>query len=113
MLPDKNKILIVLDIDETLVHVIRSHEKFKHEYSMNLVRTGFPTVPIKFNLRPGCREFLQDLHQDFNIVLMTASHKSYADLIYAFLDPKKSLLKGMFSKDHCINYTKGRYCARS
>ena len=97
-----------MDIDETLVHVVRSNEKISHQHSLKLQRTGYPTVEIKFNLRPGAREFLKEMKQSCNVALMTASHKSYADQIYNFLDPKKEILCGVFSKDHCINYTKGR-----
>jgi TFIIF-interacting CTD phosphatase-like protein len=39
---------------------------------------------------------------------MTASHKSYAEQMHQFLDPKKEILCAVFSKDHCVNYSKGR-----
>lgn len=99
---------MILDIDETLVHVVRTHEKMKHQHILKVSREGFPTVDIKFNLRPGAREFLQDMSKCTNLALMTASHRSYADTMHTFLDPKKELLVGVFSKEHCINYTKGR-----
>lgn len=65
-------------------------------------------VDVKLNLRPYAREFMQDVQGHCNLAFMTASHKTYADQIYKLLDPDKKLLCGVFSKDHCINYTKGR-----
>lgn len=100
--------LLVLDIDETLVHVVRSHEKMKHQHQLKVTREGFPTVDIKFNLRPGVRQFLQEMSKITNLGLMTASHRSYADMMHSFLDPQKQMLVGVFSKEHCINYSKGR-----
>lgn len=105
---DKSKLLVVLDIDETLVHVVRSHEKLSHEHILKVGRPGSAPVDIKLNLRPFAREFLANLRESCNLALMTASHKTYADQVYAFLDPTKSILKGVFSKDHCVNFTKGR-----
>lgn len=98
----------MLDIDETIVHVVRSNEKFPHQHSFNVKKQGFPLLEVKFNLRPWAREFLREMKEVCNVALMTASHKSYADQMYQFLDPTKELLCAVFSKEHCVNYTKGR-----
>jgi TFIIF-interacting CTD phosphatase-like protein len=101
-------LLLILDIDETLVHVVRAHENIQHKHTFKVHRTGFPPVNINFNLRPGVREFLTAMRDICHIALMTASHKSYADQVNQFLDPKKEIFKAVFSKEHCVNYTKGR-----
>lgn len=91
------------------MHVIRSHEKFSHQHNLKLQREkGKPSVDIKLNLRPGVQKFMQDMSQLCNVALMTASHRSYAEVIYGFIDPKKEILCGVFHKDHCVNYSKGR-----
>ncbi len=98
----------MLDIDETLVHVIRSHEKLPHQHNLKLQRQGYPSIDIKFNLRPYAREFLEEMRAVCNVALMTASHKSYSEVMHAFLDPEKQILCGVFNKDHCVNYSRGR-----
>lgn len=100
---------MILDIDETLVHVVRGHEKLQHEHTLKVNRVGFPPVSINFNLRPGVREFLAEMKNVCHLALMTASHKSYADQVSRFLDPNKVLFEAVFSKEHCLNFTKGRY----
>lgn len=98
----------MLDIDETIVHVVRSNERISHQHSFMVKKSGYPGLEVKFNLRPWAREFLAEMKELCNVALMTASHKSYAEQMYQFLDPKKELLCAVFSKDHCINYSKGR-----
>ena len=107
-LPDKSKLLLVLDIDETIVHVVRSNEKIPHQHSFSVRKAGFPNLEVKFNLRPWAREFLVEMKKYCHVALMTASHKSYAEQMQQFLDPKKEVLCAVFSKDHCVNYPKGR-----
>lgn len=98
----------MLDIDETLVHVIKGNEKIKPKHNLKLARFGYPTIDIRFNLRPHVKEFLEDLKQHCHLALMTASQRVYAELIYGFLDPAKNIFKALFSKENCVNYTKGR-----
>ncbi len=100
----------MLDIDETLVHVVRSHEKMTHTHVIKLSGGGRLSHPVdvRLNIRPNAYEFLQEVQGHCNLALMTASHKTYADQIYKLLDPEKKFLCGVYSKDHCVNYTKGR-----
>lgn len=45
---------------------------------------------------------MNDLSHDFEIVVFTASHISYADAIMNYLDPDKKLFKARLYRDHCV-----------
>ena len=66
-----HKLTLVLDLDETLIH-----------YNQITNETG------EFNLRPFSQEFLIELSECFEIVIFTASVKSYADWIIDRIDLK-------------------------
>ncbi|KAL5723125.1 hypothetical protein ACHQM5_006559 [Ranunculus cassubicifolius] len=85
----QEKKVLVLDLDETLVHA--RHEMFGEEadLSFNLVEEG---CNYYVKLRPGVREFLERVSEIFNVVIFTASEKEYADKIIDFLDPESRLI---------------------
>jgi CTD small phosphatase-like protein 2 len=41
------------------------------------------------NIRPGAKELLAELSEQFEIIVFTASHESYADEVINYLDPKR------------------------
>ena len=63
---------LVLDLDETLVHFDARKEVYK--------------------IRPLCLRFLQTLAPDYEIVIFTAAHQTYADFILDKLDPEKKVI---------------------
>jgi len=73
---DVDKIILALDLDETLIHSISSPSG------------------IVFFLRPGALYFLKALYKKYDLVLFTASTSEYADQIVNMLDPKNKLFKG-------------------
>ena len=80
----------------------------KHRHTLNLTRPGFPSAVLKFNVRPGIPEFMKRVKDKFFIVLMTASHRSYAEVMVKYLDPEGIYFKSWLSKEHCVNFSKGR-----
>ena len=64
---------LVLDLDETLVHFISNDESDEKS--------------AYIQIRPGAEEFIKDLSEYYEIVIFTAAHKNYADLIIDALDP--------------------------
>lgn len=97
-----------MDIDETIVHVVRSSEKLPYEHKINFKAPGLPMLELKFNVRPYLIEFLTEIGKTCNIAFMTASNRNYAEAIYGFIDPKKELIQGLFAKENSIHYSKGR-----
>jgi len=69
----KYKYTLVLDLDETVVHYI----KYKNsEY---------------IQVRPYLDDFIKELSQFYEIIIFTASFKSYADLAINGIDPEKKI----------------------
>lgn len=77
--PNDHQYTLVLDLDETLIHVNESKE---------------------LEIRPYCREFLQNVSQYYELVIFTSAEKFYADIILNELDPEQDLIKHRLYKDH-------------
>jgi len=45
---------------------------------------------------------LAEASKDFEVVIFTASHKSYADAVLDYLDPKNELIHHRLYREHCI-----------
>lgn len=70
--PRYRKYTLVLDLDETLVHFDHRRKAYK--------------------IRPFCLQFLTDMARLYEIVIFTAAHKTYADIILDRLDPDDDLI---------------------
>ena len=102
---NSDKKLILLDLDETLIHA---------EYPIKTTNINKYDTIIRFKsddeyeelgiyLRTGVRQFLSFLNCHFNIAIFTASEKVYADTIIRYLDPNKNIFKFCLYRNHCIN----------
>lgn len=60
------------------------------------------TIAAEINLRPHLIESLERLREFFQIVIFTASEKSYADSILDFIDPQKRYFDARLYRDSCI-----------
>ena len=110
---DNNKKLLILDLDETLIHSIfdyneenvsdtTSHKRIISK-TTNFYDTDFEEyVNIKVNLRPKVKEFLNAIKDNFNVCLFTASVKEYADSVISILDPDNSIFKLKLYRESCI-----------
>ncbi|CAD8192693.1 unnamed protein product [Paramecium pentaurelia] len=99
--------LIVLDLDETLVH---SQFQLKNGYDFAIdiiVQRQIFTVYV--TIRPGVQQFIEQLNQYYDIVFWTASLQEYADPVMDFIDPNHIAI-GRLYRDSCtplqIGFTK-------
>ena len=60
--------LLLLDLDETLIHFTSSEKKFK--------------------LRPCCLWFLKEMSLNYEIIVFTAAAKDYADFILDIIETR-------------------------
>ena len=99
------KKLILLDLDETLVHAEYPIEKENINKYDTIIRFKSENEyeEIGVFLRTGVRQFLSFLSCHFNIAIFTASEKPYADAIIRYLDPNKNIFKFCLYRNHCIN----------
>lgn len=101
----QDKKLLVLDLDETLVH--SRFETFGEEadFSFTLVDGG---AIYHVKLRPGVRSFLQRVAGLFDVMVFTASDKEYADKVIDFLDPTRALISRRAYLDSGIDLPKSQ-----
>ena len=125
----KHKKLLLLDLDETLIHA-----DFDEEYAENksvkydaIIKfiTKNENVFENFEdeieeekteeeeeiehsvgifLRNGVKEFLEEVSKYFDVGIFTASAQEYADAVISFLDPEKKLIKYKLYRNNCIDF---------
>ena len=87
----QDRITIVLDLDETLVH--SSFTEIPNPDFTFMLNASPNPVPVYVLIRPHAKEFLQKLAEKFELIVFTASNQTYADYVVDQLDP-----------DHLISY---------
>jgi TFIIF-interacting CTD phosphatase-like protein len=83
----KKKYILVLDMDETLVH--------------------YDITTKTFATRPFAKNFIRNMSKHWELVVFTAGLKDYADTILNELDPTGYITR-RFYRDSCT-YTEGVY----
>ena len=82
---DPSKKVLLLDLDETLVH--SQFDQVKKQ--------------LHVKVRPFAREFLEHCSKLWNLVAFTASNRTYAESILDRLDPNNNLVSNILSREHC------------
>ena len=94
---DKNKICLVLDLDETLVH--SSFLSIPHaDFNFVLDQVG-----VFVCIRPGAERFLKELGNLYELVIFTASCQPYADPVIDRIDPGR-MVKYRLYRDSCTDF---------
>ncbi len=91
--------MLVLDLDETLVHCgseRTSPDDIEVELGEEEGGKGF------VSLRPYALSFLQKVRKHFEVVAFTASEKSYADAVLDEMDPEGRLIAHRLYREHCV-----------
>lgn len=96
---DEDRICLVLDLDETLVHSSFTPLEGA-DFEIPLEMQG-ETHTVYVKKRPGVDEFLQKVSQWYEIVLFTASLALYANPVMDLLDPEK-LVQLRLYREHCV-----------
>lgn len=102
---------LVLDLDETLVHFCEVPDDFSADQPSEIpeIKTERGETDIKkekkkkhmFLVRPYVQTFLTAVSRYYEIVIFTASIKSYADYILDILDPDNKIIKHRLYRQHC------------
>ena len=95
-------------MDETLIHCNEN--------------AGIPSdvvLPIKFphgdiieagiNVRPYAIEALEELSKHFEIIVFTASHSCYANVVLDHLDPQNKYIQHRLFRENCVTTEEGLY----
>jgi Dullard-like phosphatase family protein len=96
------KKLLVLDLDETLVHSRFSQFKIKSDIILNINIDGRDHI-IHVLKRPYLAHFLKEISKYFEILIFTASIPQYASPLLDELDTEKIFNRRLF-REHCISY---------
>ena len=109
----RNKKLLILDIDETLVHSdldFSLKDKIqKYDTILHFDSEEEKNIPLPLIIRPGTKNFLDYAVEEFNLIVFTASDKQYADAIIDYLEKDKKYFKMRLYRDHCLFIEPGLY----
>lgn len=97
---DEKKVLLVLDLDETLIHgtyILPPRYDFKFQLRLPNSKRKMEVFVL---VRPFLQEFLEFAHKWFELVAYTASLPIYADKILDEIDPKR-YIKHRLYRQHC------------
>lgn len=103
--PPTKKNTIVFDLDETLVHCLDIKKGTNADISIPILFPDSKQVVVGINVRPYTRECLIELSRNFEIIVFTASHESYAKAIVDLLDPDHNLISYTYSREDCHKTT--------
>ena len=83
---------VIFDLDETLVHCVDDPDNDDPDVILPVTFPTGETVNAGINIRPYAIECLQAANEFFQVVVFTASHRSYADVVLDYLDPNDELI---------------------
>ena len=101
---------MILDMDETLIHCVDDIDKDNPDYVIPIYFADEDEpVHAGINVRPYLYECLQEASKYFQIIIFTASHKTYADAILDFIDPDNEYFQYRLYRDSCFRTREGYY----
>lgn len=95
-----DKPLLILDLDETLIHADLDLNWSVHDVYLKI--DDETTIPI--NLRPFLFPFLDYCKRNFEMIIFTASCSEYANPIIDYIEKEERYFKYRFFREHCIFY---------
>lgn len=108
---ESERIALVLDMDECLVHskFVNEVEYRQNEYRPSELQQYEDTFEIVMDdgeravvhKRPGLDRFLEEASKHFDVYVFTAGLEAYGKPILDELDPKGNLLAGRFFRESC------------
>jgi CTD small phosphatase-like protein 2 len=100
----QKKKIVLLDLDETLIHADFDEEFDLSEYDqiIHFISQG-KKISVGILIRNGVFEFLEEISKMFCIGIFTASCQEYADAILDFLDPKRKYIQFSLYRNSCLN----------
>ena len=108
-----NKKLLILDLDETLIHVdfdyILKDKIVNYDKILYFDSEDEENIDIPLIIRPGLYEFLDYASKEFELIVFTASEKEYADAIINYIEKYKKYFKMRLYRNHCIYIEPGLY----
>lgn len=105
------KPLLVLDLDETLIHKPVQGKVYREDASDLEMKCFIEKDPqgryFTVYKRPYLQEFLQDLAEYYTIYVFTASEQRYAAAIVNAIDPERKYISRVFDRRFCCTTNDG------
>ena len=107
--PRSKKIVLALDLDETLAHCCNFDDDPLKSYQcvINYKSSKDRLISAKMNFRPYLMDFLESVSSHYDIVVYTASDSDYANAVVSFIDPGRKFIKDIYHREHCCKTKKG------
>lgn len=90
---------VVIDLDETLIHASPTTKKPDH--IITKILPDGSSLCLKVSIRPYAKEFIRTVAYFAEVIIFTASVKTYADPIIDLLDPLRELIKLRLYRESC------------
>jgi CTD small phosphatase-like protein 2 len=97
----KDKKTLIFDMDETLIHCNESLD-MPSDVVLPITFPNGEVVEAGVNVRPYAIEILKELSQYYEIVVFTASHACYANVVLDYLDPHEQYIHHRLFRDSCV-----------
>ena len=97
----EGKKTIIFDLDETLVHCV-DDVNAPSDVVLKIVFPSGEAVNAGLNIRPFVKECLAEAVKYFEVIVFTASHKCYADVVLDHLDPRHELIHHRLYRENCL-----------
>lgn len=107
-LPHSNRKTIIFDLDETLIHCNQSLD-MPHDVALEITFPNNSKIKAGINIRPYAVQCIRQLSKYFEIIVFTASHQCYANVIVDYLDPNKEYISYRFFRETCHKTDEGFY----
>eukprot|EP01130_Rhizamoeba_saxonica_P008183 TRINITY_DN3307_c0_g2_i1.p1 TRINITY_DN3307_c0_g2~~TRINITY_DN3307_c0_g2_i1.p1 ORF type:complete len:225 (+),score=17.12 TRINITY_DN3307_c0_g2_i1:38-712(+) len=105
--PRTKKKILILDLDETLVHSTTTANLFQHNFRLT-VRSNDKDWSLFVIKRPHVEYFLKEVSKWYELVVFTAGVQDYADPLVDNLD-KDSLISSRLFRDTCTRVNRKFY----
>lgn len=118
-----DKKTLIFDLDETLIHCNES-TLIPYDVKLPIKFPGGETIEVVnlfetetnqyylqagINIRPYAIEILKEMSALFEIIVFTASHSCYANVVLDYLDPKKQYIHHRLFRENCVQTPEGVY----
>lgn len=94
-----NKKTLIFDMDETLIHCVDDIELERPQVVLDVEFEDGEIVEAGINVRPFAIDCLKAANELFQVIVFTASHKCYADVVLDHIDPTGELIQHRLYRD--------------
>jgi len=104
----KDKKTIIFDLDETLIHC-NENANIPSDVVLPIRFPHGDIIEAGINVRPYAIEALEELSKHFEIIVFTASHSCYANVVLDHLDPQNKYIHHRLFRESCVTTEEGLY----